>query len=46
LVSRTVRDLVAGSELAFVDRGVHQLKGIEGDWQLYAVDLSSTPASV
>ena len=37
LVSRTVRDLVAGSGLAFEDRGVSQLKGVEGDWQLYAV---------
>ena len=37
LVSRTVRDLVAGSGLAFEDRGVIRLKGVEGDWQLYAV---------
>jgi len=37
LVSRTVRDLVAGSGLAFEDRGVSQLKGVEGDWQLYSV---------
>ena len=37
LVSRTVRDLVAGSGLAFEDRGVSRLKGVEGDWQLYAV---------
>lgn len=37
LVSRTVRDLVAGSDLTFTDRGTHQLKGIEGDWQLMAV---------
>lgn len=37
LVSRTVKDLVAGSELAFEDRGTHSLKGIPGDWQLYAV---------
>jgi class 3 adenylate cyclase len=37
LVSRTVRDLVVGSEVAFDDRGAHQLKGIEGDWQPYSV---------
>ena len=38
LVSRTVRDLVAGSALRFTDRGRHELKGIEGDWAVYAVD--------
>jgi len=37
LVSRTVRDLVVGSDIPFADRGAHQLKGIEGDWQLYSV---------
>jgi class 3 adenylate cyclase len=37
LVSRTVRDLVAGSGLAFDDRGSHVLKGVPGDWQLFAV---------
>ena len=36
LVSSTVKDLVAGSGLAFEDRGVHELKGIPGEWQLYA----------
>jgi class 3 adenylate cyclase len=38
LVSRTVRDLVAGSGLRFVDRGVHGLKGIPDQWQVYAVE--------
>jgi class 3 adenylate cyclase len=38
LVSRTVADLVAGSGIPFADRGSHQLKGIPGTWQLYAVD--------
>ena len=38
LVSRTVKDLVAGSGTVFVDRGVHTLKGVEGEWQLFAVD--------
>lgn len=37
LVSRTVKDLVIGSPIAFQDRGVHRLKGIEGEWQLFAV---------
>jgi class 3 adenylate cyclase len=37
LVSRTVHDLVAGSDIAFVDAGTHQLKGLEGEWQLFAV---------
>jgi class 3 adenylate cyclase len=37
LVSSTVRDLLLGSELRFEDRGRHELKGIEGDWQLFAV---------
>jgi pimeloyl-ACP methyl ester carboxylesterase len=36
LVSRTVKDLVAGSGLDFVDRGVHELKGVPGEWRLYA----------
>jgi pimeloyl-ACP methyl ester carboxylesterase len=38
LVSSTVKDLVAGSGLAFEDRGEHELKGIPGKWRLYAVD--------
>jgi class 3 adenylate cyclase len=37
LVSRTVVDLVTGSGIAFDDRGVHELKGIEGSWGLFAV---------
>ena len=37
LVSRTVRDLVAGSGLTFASRGEHQLKGISGSWELFAV---------
>ncbi len=38
LVSRTVVDLVAGSGIAFTDRGEHELKGVPGRWQLFAVD--------
>ena len=37
LVSSTVRDLVAGSGISFVDRGPTTLKGIEGTWQVFAV---------
>jgi class 3 adenylate cyclase len=37
LVSRTVRDLVAGSDRSLTDRGPHRLRGIDGDWQLFAV---------
>jgi class 3 adenylate cyclase len=40
LVSSTVKDLVAGSGLGFTDRGDRQLKGIPGQWRLYAVDRS------
>jgi len=36
LVSRTVVDLVAGSGIAFEDRGVHDLEGVPGRWQLFA----------
>lgn len=36
-VSRTVADLVAGSGLVFEERGEHELKGVSGRWQLYAV---------
>ncbi len=38
LVSRTVKDLVAGSGIHFTDRGAHALKGVPDTWQLYAVD--------
>jgi class 3 adenylate cyclase len=37
LVSRTVRDLVVGSDIAVEDHGPHALRGIEGSWQLFAV---------
>jgi class 3 adenylate cyclase len=40
LVSRTVVDLVAGAGITFEDRGTHALKGIPGEWQLYAVATS------
>jgi pimeloyl-ACP methyl ester carboxylesterase/class 3 adenylate cyclase len=38
LVSSTIKDLVAGSGLTFHDRGTHTLKGIPGNWHLYAVN--------
>jgi pimeloyl-ACP methyl ester carboxylesterase len=37
LVSQTVKDLVAGSGIEFEDRGTHVLKGVPGEWNLYAV---------
>ena len=37
LVSQTVKDLVAGSGLEFDDRGTRELKGLPGEWRLYAV---------
>ena len=36
LISQTVKDLTAGSGLEFADRGVHELKGVPGEWRLYA----------
>ena len=35
--SRTVKDLVTGSKLRFLERGAHKLKGIPGEWPLYSV---------
>jgi class 3 adenylate cyclase len=37
LVSSTVKDLVAGSGIGFEPRGEHELKGVPGQWRLYAV---------
>jgi class 3 adenylate cyclase len=37
LVSRTVKDLVAGSGIRFRDCGEQELKGVPGEWHLYAV---------
>jgi class 3 adenylate cyclase len=37
LVSSTVKDLVVGSDLDFDDRGIHELRGVPGEWRLYAV---------
>jgi class 3 adenylate cyclase/pimeloyl-ACP methyl ester carboxylesterase len=38
LVSSTVKDLVAGSDLRFQDRGLAELKGVPGEWRLFAVN--------
>ena len=38
LVSSTVKDLVAGSGLGFEDRGTRELKGVPGEWRLYALE--------
>ena len=37
LTSSTVKDLVVGSGLEFEDRGTHVLKGVPGEWALYAI---------
>jgi class 3 adenylate cyclase/pimeloyl-ACP methyl ester carboxylesterase len=37
LVSRTIRDLVAGAPIRLESRGVHQLKGVPGPWEVFAV---------
>jgi class 3 adenylate cyclase len=38
LVTRTVKDLVAGSGLEFEPRGVRPLKGVPGEWELFAAE--------
>jgi class 3 adenylate cyclase len=46
LASRTVRDLVVGSDLALEERGAHPLKGVEGTWQLFALADTAPAAPV
>jgi signal transduction histidine kinase/class 3 adenylate cyclase len=46
LVSATVRDVVAGSGIAFEGRGTHILKGVPGEWPLFAVVPESAPSRV
>jgi len=41
LVSSTVKDLVAGSGLLFTDRGSHGLKGLPGEWRVFAVKAAA-----
>jgi pimeloyl-ACP methyl ester carboxylesterase len=43
LVSSTVKDLVVGSGLEFEERGPHVLRGVPGEWQLFAVAYSGRP---
>jgi class 3 adenylate cyclase/pimeloyl-ACP methyl ester carboxylesterase len=43
LVSQTVRDLMVGSELTFDDHGSHELKGVPGQWRVYAASETSDP---
>jgi class 3 adenylate cyclase len=38
LVSRTVKDLVAGSGIEFTDRGAHVLKGVPDTWELHSAN--------
>jgi class 3 adenylate cyclase len=39
--SSTVRDMMLGGSATFVERGRHQLKGIDGDWSLFAIDSAA-----
>jgi class 3 adenylate cyclase len=43
LVTSTLRDLLAGSRLGFVELGVRQLKGFAESWRLFALDLATVP---
>jgi len=45
LVSRTVRDLVMGSSIELADRGAHELKGVPGEWRLFAVEADQASAT-
>ena len=39
-MSSTVKDLVVGSGIDFEDRGAHELRGVPGEWRLFAVQLT------
>ena len=45
VVSSTVKDLVVGSGISFSDRGARELKGVPGEWRLFAVDQVQAPPS-
>jgi pimeloyl-ACP methyl ester carboxylesterase len=45
LVSSTVKDLVVGADLSFADRGITALKGVPGEWRLYAASARVTSAA-
>jgi class 3 adenylate cyclase len=40
LITRTVKDLIAGSNCKLASRGVHNLKGVPDKWELLAVDAA------
>ncbi len=42
LVSSTVKDLVAGSGIQFRERGIAELKGVPGEWRLFAVEQAAS----
>jgi len=42
LVTSTVRDLCAGADVVFIERGLHPLRGVPGDWHLFEVDRTAT----
>jgi hypothetical protein len=46
LVSGTVRDILLGSGIELVDRGVHEIKGVPGDWRLFAVATERAEAPI
>ncbi|HET6656831.1 MAG TPA: adenylate/guanylate cyclase domain-containing protein [Gaiellaceae bacterium] len=45
LVSRTLKELLAGSDIGFCDRGSHALRGLPGRWPLFAVERRATSSS-
>jgi class 3 adenylate cyclase len=46
LVSNTVKELVAGSGITFIDRGTHTLKGLPGEWRLFTPDVPEASAPI
>src|SRR5262249_43065622 len=46
VVPSTVKDLVAGSGIDFEDRGLHELKGIPGEWRLFGVATGAAAAAL
>ena len=46
LVSNTVRDLVMGCDYVFASRGIHELKGVPGEWELHAVAERNDPTGL
>ena len=46
LVSGTIKEAVAGSNIVFEDFGTHELKGIPGEWHLFRIDRQSVPSEI